>query len=808
MGLWQLIKAEATTNLVTNPSFETNTTGWIGGGTNVIARDTTTAKFGVVSLKCTYVDATDLGAYATTAATFPTASATYIVSGWIYVPSSWDGGDVALHSSGLTSAVDTVNHQYTDGTSSKNAWVYLESSIAVDTDVIGFLVFRTDSAPSASEFYYIDGVQIEEKSYVTTYCDGDQDGCEWSAGAHTSVSSRDAKAYQGGRIRVLDDDFSVHINGTVGIGAPQLDTNISELGLSSGGEFQSSRYRTRNWQLLCQIDGSSLANLHALKRAFIKEIEPRRLGSVTRRGTPVRFRYTGGVDDVWIDAYYTGGAEFSGRNGFTEIMPLRLSSPEPFFRTIGDVAKVLDSGDSASFSIIAKREKNGTWNNVGNETLVSGSVTNSITNSQDGLVWLAGDFDRSAGSYLATFNPTSEVFTEPFGTSPNNPLYALHAAANGIVYAGGDFTAIDGVTANRIAQYSTSGTWTAMGTGADGRVNVIKQGPDGLIYVGGAFTNVNTSTVARGIATWSGSAWAAVGPPSAGGTVYDLGWDKTGNLYVVGNFTNWNGVAEADYIAKWDGSSWTAVTGSVFNGAINTIKFDESGNFYVGGAFTTYGGDTFNYTAYYNGTAFVTMSTGVNAEVRALEFDSQNRLWVGGDFTSAGSSTLSSGLAIWDNSSWQHTDIDFGGTKDIHAIYSFKETLYIGGDLDNASATYAGSATATNNGSTLAYPVVYITRSGGSAATMDSIKNATTGAELLFNYQFLDGETVTIDFRPGRRRMHSSVYGEGWKLLPSSDVANFALAIGDNVITSFFRTSGSPTMTIWAVWQQTQLGVD
>lgn len=808
MSLWQLIKPEATTNLITNPSFEQNETGWAASGTNTIGRDTTTAKFGVVSLKCTYTDSTTLASYTTSASTFPTTSTTYTASGWVYVPSSWDGGDIEINVDSLTSASVTVNHQYTEGTSSKGAWVYLESSITIVTDVVGSLTVVTDSAPTAAEFVYIDGVQLEEKAYVTTYCDGDQDGCEWTAGEHASTSTRSVRSYQGGRIRVLDDDFSVHVNGAVGIGAPQLDTNISELGLSPGGHHQSSRYRTRNWQLLCQINGSSLANLHALKRAFVKELDPRRLGEFTTRGTPVRLRYTGGADDVYIDAYYTGGAEFTGRRGFSETMPIRFASPDPFFRTIGDVAKVLDSEDTATFSVWARRDETGTWNNLGNPTVISGTQTYQMAQEADGTVWVATgmDIDESGSTYLFTYDPVGGTYSAPLSTNPNAEVHSLCVASDGTVYAGGDFTTIDGVSANRFASYNGT-TWSAAGTGLNGICHVIKQGPDGLIYAGGAFTTAGGTTV-RGVATWNGTTWAALGPPSSGGTVYDLAWDRSDNLYVVGSFTNWNGAGSSDYIAKWDGSSWSSVTTAVFNGAINAIQPDDTGNFYVAGAFTTFGSATYNRVAYFNGTTFEEMATGVNGEARALEFDHEGRLWVGGEFTQAGQNTLADRMAIWRRGEWAHTDIDISGSPIIRAFMRSKKQMYLAGDIDSDNATYAGSATVTNEGSTLTYPVIYISRAGGTAATLDSLTNATTGAQLLFNYQFLDGEVLRIDLRPGRRRMFSSVYGEGWKLLPFSDVAGFSFPVGDSTITSFFRTTGSPTMTVWAIWQQTHLGVD
>lgn len=815
-SLWDIVVPEATTNLITNPSFETVTTGWAGGSDWTIARDTTYAKYGVSSLKGT-AGATASVSMMNYAITLPTASTDYALSGWVYVPAGWDGDNISLTATDLTSSSTVVNHQYTHGTSPTDEWVYLETILTVDSDVTGDIVVLTSSAPSSTTIFYADGIQVEEKAYVTTYCDGAQDGCEWTAGAHVSTSTRSARSWQGGRVRNLADDLSVQVNGWVGTSIPQLDTNISELGLSAGGHHQSSRYRTRNWQILCQINGTSQANMHSLKRAFLAKLDPRRLGEVAGRGSPVRFRYTGSSETVYIDAFYTGGAEFAGQSGFTDIFPIRLSSPDPFFRTIGDKAKVLDSRDTDTFSHIMRKGADGQWDNMSDLTAnATGSpAVVAIASEEDGTIWLGGNVSDLEGDtawdYLALYDPVADSFSKPFTTDPDNIVNSIEIAADGTVYAGGTFTAIDGTSANRIASYNGS-SWSALGTGLNGQCSVIKQGPDGRIYAGGSFTTAGGTTV-RGVAAWNGSTWAAIGPPSSGGSVNDLGWDKSGNLYVVGSFTNWNGAGAADYIAKWDGSAWSAVTTPVFDASIYAIQFDAAGNFYVGGAFTQYNSATCNRVAYFNGTTFVPLSSGTNAEVFGMTIDGEGRLWIVGTFTTAGGSSLGDRIAIWDGSNFLGADIDLDGSAQMwYATYingkGSNKHVYIGGAFDNATGEIAAVTTVTNQGSTLAYPVITVTRSGGTSSKLRYITNRTTGAELTFNYDLLDGETLTIDLRPGRRRMVSSRWGEGWKLLPTSDVANFTLAPGDNSLAFWADEAGSPTITTSILWQQTQLGLD
>ena len=56
MGKWSIIVPEARTNLVKNPSVETNTTGHVAAG-STISRDSAYARAGVFSLKIVTDDA-------------------------------------------------------------------------------------------------------------------------------------------------------------------------------------------------------------------------------------------------------------------------------------------------------------------------------------------------------------------------------------------------------------------------------------------------------------------------------------------------------------------------------------------------------------------------------------------------------------------------------------------------------------------------------------------------------------------------------------------------------------------------------
>ncbi|MFN7430083.1 MAG: hypothetical protein ACK5TP_05830 [bacterium] len=58
----------------------------------------------------------------------------------------------------------------------------------------------------------------------------------------------------------------------------------------------------------------------------------------------------------------------------------------------------------------------------------------------------------------------------------------------GDVIVGGTFTAAGGLSANRIARYNPStGVWSALGSGTNGRVRALAVLPGGDVIVGGDF---------------------------------------------------------------------------------------------------------------------------------------------------------------------------------------------------------------------------------------------------------------------------------------------------------------------------------
>ncbi len=259
------------------------------------------------------------------------------------------------------------------------------------------------------------------------------------------------------------------------------------------------------------------------------------------------------------------------------------------------------SAGGASAKSIA-RWNGSSWNSVGTG---SGNGVNGVVNAltvYNGELYVGGSFSVAGGAIqdnIARWSGASWIAV-PTGSGPsglNGPVNAL-AVYNGELYVGGDFTVVNGLSANRIARWNGNG-WNRLGAGSsngvNGQVNVLAV-YNSELYVGGLFTGAS-GTSANNIARWNGNSWNSVGTGSGNGvnsfvnalTVYN------GELYVGGVFVSAGG-ANANRIARWNGNGWNTLGTGPGNGVGNTVLALAVYNseLYVGGIFTSAGGANAN----------------------------------------------------------------------------------------------------------------------------------------------------------------------------------------------------------------------
>lgn len=160
------------TNLVTNPDFETDTSGWSVYDGDTIARDTTRSRYNTASLKIT-PSGSATGARAAYGFNGVTAGTTYTFSAWVY-PSTNRSVHIAMD--GYTSGfVFTGAFATRDQVLTPNTWtrISVTGTVPAGTTVntvmnVGYL---SSTNPSSSEFLWVDGAMLTLGSVLLPFVD-------------------------------------------------------------------------------------------------------------------------------------------------------------------------------------------------------------------------------------------------------------------------------------------------------------------------------------------------------------------------------------------------------------------------------------------------------------------------------------------------------------------------------------------------------------------------------------------------------------------------------------------------------------
>lgn len=699
---WQFVQAEATVNLISNPSLEVNASGYSAANGATLARSSDQRAVGLYSLKITPTAATDDGAYfAVSLATTTEHTFSVSVRGVDGVPYRIYLYDVTAGVI-LGSAVEFTG----DGT-------WRRQVVAATTGAnASCRVYVVKNNSASTTPFYIDALQLEAKGYATTYCDGDQDGCQWNAGEHTSTSSRDSQSAAGGRVIDLDESDYLRIQDHVGVGQAPLEIIDTLPAQGDGGDFQRSIVRPRQFQLNGVIQGTGTGGLAARKNYHTKRGNLIAAFNRDRLATeqPVQIRYRLDGKSAAIDALQQGGLEKGAmEDSVTERVSLRFKAENPFWRAVMGVAAgdggggagggqgsvIADVQESiANADHIIKRAANGQWAAMG--TGLTGpspgnpnAVVEAVVVGPDGCIYIGGQFTSVGGvantAYIAKWDG---AVWSALGTGANGTVSDLAFDGDGNLIAVGSFTQMSGVAnTNRVAKWDGS-SWTAMGGGgASGDIKAVVYDPvNDLIYIGGLFTNLDGNADCDYIAFWNSGAgaWDNL-TTGTNDQVWSLAVDSQGNLYVGGLFSLAGGVANTNCIAKWNGSAWSALGTGKTGGAgvvVYGIGIDSQDNIYAGGSFTEMGGvaDTLR-VAKWNGSAWSAMGTGATGgDVYGLFANSSDEIYVVGSFTALGGVADTAGIGLWDGSSWQALG---GGGLDSGLIWDIQilndGTIYVGG---------------------------------------------------------------------------------------------------------------------------------
>jgi len=605
----------------------------------------------------------------------------------------------------------------------------------------------------------------------------------------------------------LDAGNGVVVTQTYGMGMPPVGNQTTDYAVLDGGSFQRSKAAPRVMMMQIEAVGNALTStngLHTIRARLLNAINP-------HRAQPVRLNYTGNGSTRYLNCYYEAGLEGGDLAGFTEQMTLRLLAPDPFWKANTASASTVPTSETKVLDEIA-RWTDGVWSSMGGGGMPSTSATGVrvLLAKPGGGVYAGGFFGTMGGVAAVNVAVLASATTTTWaalgagitGTAPD--VYTGAVAPNGDVYLGGGFNQAGGTAAKRVAVRDVSaGAWAALGAGVPGITRACAVDHTGVVYFSGAWSTAGATAAAR-IAKWNGANWAALGAGFAGANyAYALAVDHDNNLYAGGTLNTAGGAAAAK-IAKWNGTAWSTL-GSGMTDTVYALEYDSDlGYLYAGGAFHTAGGVAALHVARWNGQQWEPLGGGVDNQVFRLKRLANGWLLASGQFNEAGGNTAHY-AALWNGYAWVHLPAKLTST-----IYAFAEddtsgAWYFGGIFDG-SQTVSGRKSITNSGTARAYPVITVTAAAASQRLL-YIRNDTTDQTLWFNYLLQEGETVTIDCTPGAKSVTSSYYGTavGNNPLPGSQLATFALAPGDNSISTL--VDGAST-TVTFTYRATYWGLD
>ncbi len=796
----------ARTNLVINPSFETNTTSWtaIGGS---IARSTAQQYHGAYSLAITPTAATTDGARydtvsLTSAQAYAYSAKVLGVAGVAYTLALETTGGVALTSVAFTA-------------SGRWQWItgyYLETSTTTRR-----VTLRKNGSASTG-IVYLDGVQVEAIAageLVSTYLDGDQLGFVpnqqppaylWNGTPHASTSTRSGLTRAGGMVMKFRD-FGFLLTAIVGLGLAAPTNAHTEYARIDGGYDDYTRKATRQFTLSGQFQaGVDYLQLRQQRGGLARLLDRDLIGQDQRLLLRREVVDPCGVVQTStsrIVGKYQGGLSGNTDNQVAESTALTFTQYLPNVLADGESGAALTVQTTISNTDdIIKRSPAGVWSAPGGGTGAAFAMVRGL----DGLVYIAGNFANWGGNAssdnIVKYDPIAGTYS-PLSTGTNGGVFALASLPDGRIVLGGSFTLAGGVANTaRIAVYNpVTDTFAALGTGAStNSVLALAVDPTGNIYAGGDFALMGGVANTVRLAKWTSAAWTALST-GADGTVNALEVGLNGLLYITGQFNNLGAVA-ALQIGSWNAT--TAAFSAMGSGLNSTggraLAAGPNGLIYVGGIFTSAGGISgTSHVASWNGITYQPLGVGLGSDVLALSVDPTGVVYATGSFAGvSGGVAFPDGVARWNSAAWTTIGVDtpaISGT--INASLAMPDgSLYLVYS-GTGNSTAEGVTVITNPGTARSYPTVTLKGPSSGTSRIYSLINYTTNRAIYLNLTLSAGETATLVFQPDSLSFTSDFQGNiASAILPGSNTADFFLQPGANSI-ALFAASSSVTASLY-----------
>ncbi len=253
---------EATTNLITNPSVEIDSTGWNAPNGGTMTWVNTHAFLGSRSLKFERLDSGGWrGVGNFSGRTAATQGQTFTFSAWVL--STDTGLQISCFERDAGGSIVASSQVAVSGLVA-GSWRRIARTYTATSATCATLEVRV--VTSVPAVFYLDCMQLEQKAYATSYCDGSLGtGHSWAGTAHASASSRAASLVNfPGVNRILADIGSGVARHTRTVDTNSLQSIWALSGFNSAGTtFIETRIISTSdrLQVLVQNNGVGIGTL-------------------------------------------------------------------------------------------------------------------------------------------------------------------------------------------------------------------------------------------------------------------------------------------------------------------------------------------------------------------------------------------------------------------------------------------------------------------------------------------------------------------------------------------------------------------
>ena len=793
MSAWKIVVPHAASNYVLNPSAETtgNYAAYLGA---TVTRSTTYSARGEYSYKI--VPGGAFGGIELDVSEDLTG-----VSVYVQVYARGITGTLSIEDSLGTHAMTRVQIMGSD-------WYLYVSPVTNGIDTSFTLL------ESVNETWYLDAVMVtlavSGDNPAQTYLDGDQPGCVWSLGAHTSMSTRPVTSRAGGIVYDLLDDYGLHLESIAGDMTRPLNI-VSERPFRAGGSVDMTRIGARTLILVGWLITSNVLPLHAQHVALTDILRPDAVPVASDgRPQPVVLQYWGTEKVLQLRAHYGGGLDEmqDAKDCGNQRYPLTFDVVEPYWEEVIERAVDVTTEKTGTARFVMGRI-DGEWGVMGPPASMGvyrGYGIRAIAETPE-YVYFGGDFedfDAAGQDLLVRYHKETGAWDTPYAVAPPAPpkaVFSLLVLPDGRLVAAGDIDNIDAVLIDNIGVYNeATATWAMFGDGLAGVARVSDLAIDTITGDVYAATPLQVYVLPYPYVTW-----AAFGDPTPATIRYiefvNNSSSRSTWLYAGGD----TGLYRVDIRAAVP--KWLTIDGPTRITALESTGTE----IYTGGTGVQGFGVVWDSTVQENGDPIYNALAAVGAAeyVFAIAYDDNTGyIYITGDFTELGYLDNADACAVYKGGIFYNMEITLpleGGVTlasyafhvgldqsvSVGPVYPWlpprpvqdNVNLYIGFNTVGTAIWPGGITAVIANvpGGAESKPIIRLTRTGGTSATIESVRNRTTGDEIRLNININDGESIYIDLVS--LRVYSDYTGRD-TLTPllGSRFASFALLPSGNVL--------------------------